>query len=348
MNSFIASTNVPVAVFQDSDHIYYADTCEPLKAAAQRGEVLLEALGRGSYPGRRLPARALTEVRSVGCWDASSNQSWGLDWHRNEGIELAYIARGKVGFAVDGQEYPLRRGHLMITRPWQLHRVGDPHVAACRLHWLILDVGVRRPHQAWKWPAWMIWSPKNLRQLTTLLQHNEQPVWRANAEIEQCFEKLAHLITIGDGSETQESRLKLHINELFVTLLELLQHTQIPLDKTLTSSRRSVEMFLAALPRQLEHPWDLAAMAKECGLGHSRFSHYCRQITDMSPIEYLTHCRIQTAAQLLKAQPELSITEVAYACGFESSQYFATVFRNYTSCSPNSFRKGLCRNTKEP
>jgi hypothetical protein len=52
---------------------------------------------------------------TVGYWDARSNQTWGLDWHRNEGIELTYLARGKIAFAVDKTDFQL------ITRPSDRH-----------------------------------------------------------------------------------------------------------------------------------------------------------------------------------------------------------------------------------
>ncbi len=38
-------------------------------------------------PAPRSVGRA-AEVRTVGYWNAKHDQGWGLDWHRNEGIEL--------------------------------------------------------------------------------------------------------------------------------------------------------------------------------------------------------------------------------------------------------------------
>jgi AraC family L-rhamnose operon regulatory protein RhaS len=61
------------ATFRSVAELFHADTCEPLEAAARRGEVRLAALGRGSYPGRRLPAGDLREVRSVGFWGRAGN-----------------------------------------------------------------------------------------------------------------------------------------------------------------------------------------------------------------------------------------------------------------------------------
>ncbi|NUN93233.1 MAG: AraC family transcriptional regulator [Verrucomicrobiae bacterium] len=332
------------AIFIRGAERFIADTCDPLRRAAERKEVRLSAWARGHYPGRRLPNKVLTEVRSIGFWDASRTQTWGLDWHRNEGIEITYLARGKTGFAVDGRAHPLRRGDLTITRPWQLHRVGDPAVGASRLHWLILDVKVRRPHQAWQWPSWLVLSETDRRRLTQLLQHNEQPVWRTNGEIERCFERAAAVVEAAPIAAS-ESRLKLHLNELLIALLEMLERKRIPLDETLTATRRSVEMFLENLPQHVEHPWTLEEMAEHCSLARSRFTHYCKEITNMSPIEYLTRCRVEHAARLLRAAPRRAITEVALASGFGSSQYFATVFRKQLGATPREIQRA-CRRSE--
>lgn len=325
------------AIFQDGEHRLSADTCEPLKAAAEQGEVHLHAWGHALYPGVALPRSYLPAVRSVGLWDAPASQSWGLDLHCNEGIEFTYLKRGKLVFEVDGRQWTLRKGCLTITRPWQFHRVGAPHVGASRLIWLILDVNVRRPNQTWRWPDWLVCSAAELQTLTQLLSYNEQPVWPAGAEIEPWFDKLAALVEDGGDPGEGESKLKLAINGLLLAVLDRLEQEQIPLDEYLSTTERAVQMFLAALPQHAASDWTLAAMAHQCGLSRSQFSAYCRQLTSMTPIQYLTWCRVELAARLLAEHPDASITEVAYACGFNSSQYFATVFRNLKGCAPSAF-----------
>jgi len=57
----------------------------------------------------------------------------------------------------------------------------------------------------------------------------------------------------------------------------------------------------------------------------------------MTPLQYLTHCRVELAARMLVEQPQASVTDVAFACGFNSSQYFATVFRRLRGCAPSAF-----------
>jgi len=167
-----------------------------------------------------------------------------------------------------------------------------------------------------------------------MLSHNEQPVWSANEEIEYYFERLVDALAAAN-----ESRLRLYIGGLLIALTDLLEGHRPSLDTSLSSGQRTVDLFLGSLPDRIDQPWDLTSMAAACGLGRTRFTHYCKQLTNMAPTEYLTRCRTETAARLLVEQSNLSITDIALQCGFESGQYFSRVFRGYKGCSPRDYRR---------
>ena len=229
----------PVPIYRSPEETFQADTCRPLADAVARRRLRYAALVHGHYPGTRLPAEALTGLKTIGYWDAQEDQDWGLPYHRNEGLEITLLESGLLEFAVNNREYVLHPGDLTITRPWQLHRVGNPYVMAGRLHFLIIDVGVRRPHQAWKWPPWIMLGASDLKELTDILRQNEQPVWRVPANMIRCFQEVAHALNANqDGSSV--SRLTIKINELFLLLLELFRCREISLDESLSSSRRTV------------------------------------------------------------------------------------------------------------
>lgn len=327
-----------VPVFRSRDELYFSDTCEALRQGVDRGEVQLSARARGQYPGQPFPSDDLAEVRTVGYWNANHDQSWGLEWHRNEGIELTYVTRGRVGFGLEGRMHDLKSGDLTITRPWQRHRLGNPHVTACRLNWLILDVGVRRPNQAWKWPHWLLMSSEERALLTTILRHNEQPIWHANDEVAFYFHRLSD-VADEYALPAGNSQLKLYINGLLMALLAMLRERNPSLTPSLSSTQRAVEIFLAALPEQAAHEWTVDSMAQACGLKRRRFSYYCQQITNMTPMAYLARCRIDWSCRLLRAHPELNITDVAFASGFASSQYFCTVFNAHLGMTPRQYRR---------
>lgn len=324
-------------IFHGTDKTHHADTCEPLVAAVKARKVRLEALVRGSYPGRRLPTGILPQVSTMGFWDAARDQAWGLGEHRNEGIEITYLDNGSLGFVVDGRSLPLSPGHLTITRPWQPHSVGNPDVAASRLYWLILDVGVRQPHQTWQWPPWLVLSPADLKDLTALLRENEQPVWPGTSEIGRCFRDIGDLIASSRSGELPVSRLTLLANEVFVCLLDLLRAQAPPRKTSLMLGERSVSMFLERMKNELHEPWTLELMAERSGLARTRFAHHCRKLTNLSPMGYLQHQRVKKA-KLLLTDSNQTITEIALKCGFASGAYFASVFRQHAHCSPREYR----------
>lgn len=328
-----------VPTFKRSDEAWHADTCAPLSEAVDRGDVRLEALARGNYPGVPIEGHALPGVRTVGFWDAKQPQEWGLDWHRNEGIEFTFLETGRLDFATDNTSRELLPGRIAITRPWQLHRIGSPMVGPSRLLWLILDVGVRQPNQAWRWPSWIILTKSDLAELTDMLRHNEQSVWRASEAVRQCFHAIGQAIE-SHREECSYSRLAVSINELLLLLLNMFRENKISLDTSLSSTQRTVEMLLDQLRRDLEmlsHPWTVKELSQYCELGVTRFSHYCRQLTNTTPMEFLTRHRLDAAVSLLDSD-EISITDIAMRCGFGSSQYFATVFRRRYDMSPRTWR----------
>ena len=329
-----------IPLYRDHDETYQADACRPLVDAVSAGQVRFAALARGHYPGRPLKGHILPGIKTVGHWDADTGQSWGLPWHRNEGIELSFLESGRTGFGVDRRAYELQPDDLTVTRPWQVHRVGDPLVGPGRLHWLIIDVGVRRPNQPWKWPPWLMLSPQESDELTNILRHNEQPVWRASTELRRCFQAIAQAVETDHGGDNA-SRLVIRINDLFLLLLDLFRSQKIRLDQSLSGSRRTVDLFLADLRTHPEHQalhWTVEEMARTCGLGLTQFVHHVRQLTNLPPMHYLNQCRLEQAATLLKQDCRQHVTDIAFACGFSSSQYFATLFSRRFGVSPREFR----------
>jgi AraC family L-rhamnose operon regulatory protein RhaS len=328
-----------IPIYTSQQQVRQADSCQPLVQAVEAGELRMETLAHGHYPGRRLPRHALSEVKTLGFWDADQPQSWGLGWHQNEGIELCLLERGTLQFAIEGESWQLKPNDLTVTRPWQRHRLGAPNIGPGRLHWLILDLGVRRPHQVWHWPSWILLSPSDLDELTSILRHNEHPVWHNATQVCECFVRIAHAVqTDRDGSNV--SWLTVLINELLLHTLDLFRRHDVTLDESLSDSLRTVELFvedLHAEHEQLAEEWTLGRMAEACGLGVTRFTDCFRRLTNATPMHYLNRLRLQMAAELLVQQPAPSNTELAKQCGFSSPQYFATVFRRHFGCTPQQF-----------
>ncbi|MGQ7869172.1 helix-turn-helix transcriptional regulator [Sunxiuqinia sp. sy24] len=320
------------------EEIYYPDSCTPLASAWHNGQVEMHVLARGTYPGYPLKKDELKGIKSIGYWNSEKMQNWGLDWHRNEGIELCLLETGNLCFELNDRQYTLTPNTLTITRPWILHKLGDPTIGLCKLHWFIIDLGVRQPHQEWIWPDWVILSKDDLNELTRILRLNEQPVWHANDELKRCFAQIGKM-TKNYEREHFDSRIKVFINEILILLLEMLQKDKPILNDALIDSKRSVSLFLRSMEDDLANTWTVSTMARHCGLGVTQFSKHCYQLTNCTPINYLNKLRLRKAKKLIAENPDSTITSIAFDCGFSSNQYFTKVYKAHFKETPQSFRE---------
>lgn len=324
--------------------IHLPDACGPLIQAVDRGMIKLAALKRFNYAGKPLPDQVLPGVNSLGYWNAKVNQNWGWDWHRNKGIAFSFLASGHLNFSLGDKAYDLKSGDLAITRPWQPHKVGNPYIGISKLYWLILDVGVSQPHQPWKWPHWILLAPEDLADLTKVLRQNEQPVWPADGKIRKCFQRIGACLE-ESALSIPHSRFNLLINELLLLLLDMFRNGKeaVALDCSLTDNLRTAEMFFKYLHEDYERPWTLEDMALHCGLGITSLTKYCKQLTNLTPVNYLNSIRLAAAADKLIGHKGKSITDICYECGFSSSQYFATAFKKMYKCAPKKYRLHLAQ-----
>lgn len=324
------------------------DSHTPLLSSVTARKVRLHAVGRDHYPGRRLAADELVGLLSAGYWDARGDQGWGMESHRNEGVELCLLETGSMTFAVDGKLHPLGPGTMTVTRPWQTHRQGDPYIAPSRLHWVTLDVAAQQPEQPWHWPAWVLLSADDRRELTLRLRQSSVSVWRASPDVLQGFRRIAAAVErTADGGRL--SLLTLGLNELLFGVLELLRTESRPKRPGLAAREHRVRLFLAELKQDLTRlgqPWTLGAMAAACGAGTTFFSRVCRMLTNESPARYLKNARLDAAARLLRERPDCSVTAIAFDCGFQSSQHFAHQFHERFGQTPSQHRK-LARSAAE-
>jgi AraC family L-rhamnose operon regulatory protein RhaS len=142
-----------------------------------------------------------------------------------------------------------------------------------------------------------------------------------------------------DLGAPRHARIATCISEIFIEIGDLLEQQQPELDAYLSSTERTVALFLQGLADRVDEPWTVDDMAHECGLGRTRFVHYCKQAVNLPPLEYLNQLRIAKATELLQGT-DLRITDVAARSGFSSSQYSSTVFRRYTGLPPGAVRAG--------
>lgn len=87
----------------------------------------------------------------------------------------------------------------------------------------------------------------------------------------------------------------------------------------------------------LDENVSLATISEELEISQYYFCRLFKQSTGMAPHAYLIQQRVERSKPLLK-QRELTINEIAIACGFANPSHFARHFRNHTGISPKQFR----------
>ena len=82
---------------------------------------------------------------------------------------------------------------------------------------------------------------------------------------------------------------------------------------------------------------NLEAVASMSGFSKFYFSRLFKQFTNVSFYKYVNQKRIEKAAKML-TEPNISITNVALSCGFESLSSFIRMFKIVKGCTPTEFR----------
>ncbi len=99
--------------------------------------------------------------------------------------------------------------------------------------------------------------------------------------------------------------------------------------------RRAKELIAARLSDKLS----VAEVAEACGLSISHFTRAFRKSTGLTPYQWLTERRIERAQGLLMRDVDLSLSEIAVACGFADQSHFTRVFKAVVGTSPGAFRR---------
>jgi AraC family L-rhamnose operon regulatory protein RhaS len=185
----------------------------------------------------------------------------------------------------------------------------------------------------------MVLTRDDLEELTRRLCGNESPVRNATQGMVQAFGELARTIAVWNQPHAV-SRLATNLNQLFLGVLGAASDAPAGEIRQPTSRQRMVESFLLKLKNEpiiCQELWTIHRMAEHCGMGVTAFSKYCRELVNAGPVEFLNHCRLDHAVHLLRHSANLSITDIAMTCGFNSSQYFATRFRRRFHVAPSKF-----------
>lgn len=84
--------------------------------------------------------------------------------------------------------------------------------------------------------------------------------------------------------------------------------------------------------------FDVTALASELCMGRSKLYMQFKQITGLTPNEFILKVKLDEAMLMLKNHSELNISEISIRLGFSSPRYFSKCFKSYFGVAPQAVR----------
>ena len=157
---------------------------------------------------------------------------------------------------------------------------------------------------------------------------------RIQNEVEAIFRKIRHEYENPD--DFSKDALQSHVSALLIMLLRSEKNRQ-----AVYSGDNFVEMAVSYMQHNYSHPITLADVAKHCAVSCEHLSRSFKKNTGFGFSEYLTLYRLKQAELLLLEEPAKSVSEIAYCCGFNDSNYFANRFKKIYGITPSKLRHQL-------
>lgn len=108
----------------------------------------------------------------------------------------------------------------------------------------------------------------------------------------------------------------------------------------MSSLRNMMDFIYANYPQKIL----LEDIAKAGNMCKTQCTQVFRDFIGLTPVEYLISQRLSKSTELFREAPDMTMTEVALACGFSSSSYYAESFREHYGCTPTEYKKELGTN----
>lgn len=96
---------------------------------------------------------------------------------------------------------------------------------------------------------------------------------------------------------------------------------------------------VAFIEAHLDRPLALAELAAHLELSTSRCGHHIKELFGVTFPALVRRTRMQVAARLLSAEPDLAVGEVAHRVGCQDLDWFTRHFRIVHGCSPVAWRR---------
>ena len=133
--------------------------------------------------------------------------------------------------------------------------------------------------------------------------------------------------------EFTKALLKCHTNELFYLVLRHPGNLE-----EATTGNELVDGIVRYIKQNYMTDIKLSTVAKMKSVSPEHLSRTFKSSTGFGFNEYVTLLRLRKAEELIKTQPNMTISEIAYECGFNDGNYFSYKFKKMYGISPMKAR----------
>ena len=269
-----------------------------------------------------------------------------LPMHKNPGLEIVYIKRGHLLWECEGTPETILPETLYFTLPWQEHGSTRLFESGYEVFFFVIKLGAYSPDDPAKieFQPELGFSPETGEAISQLLYNCTQHAWPASPLTKTVMPEIQEELTHPGPfhHDRIKNLLKLMILELAKTVQQESDRSDLP-----ANSAWRLQSLLKRLGLDFGQKWTLKEMTAETGLKRTQFSVIFKHATGESPLSYLTSLRVSKAADMLE-NTNHSITDIAFQCGFSSSQHFANTFKQKVGQTPLKYRKQGAPNIQVP
>ena len=233
---------------------------------------------------------------------------------------LWFITKGTGEIVINGKKNTLSPGKLVIFTPGMICDKRTSPIDPLEFYFIrFTHAGAFEKQEQWHF---------KLPQDLPFPLHGVYTI-RNSAGVVLLLEEINHL-TKRRGA-TIAFKQKILFQELLLTFIQDF-HSQ-----TVTGDTRQViEKTIDYIINHYHQVITLTDLANMAGLSKSHYSRLFKKNVGYSPIEYLTHLRIDRAKELL-AHSDIRIKEVSQNVGYEDELYFSRIFKKIVGVSPTQF-----------
>lgn len=274
----------------------------------------------------------MKEVISYGRFQCSE-----LSPHKNRGMEITYIEKGMLEWMTEGVPEKVKSGSIYFTLPWQVHGSVNPQEPDNTIWHVLfhLENDYPEPQSRFSFPRSFGFSKEDMGILSTVFASSKQHSFPATPTMRDLMPAL-----IGELQSTHELR-EAHTQTLLRAILVELKRIvsgEVRDAGKHTYSEQRVQALIASLPSSCDHHWTLTEMTEDCGIQRTQLINVFQKLTGSTPMEYLFRIRMERAKTLLR-ETDIKITDIAFECGYGTSQYFANTFKQATGVTASDYRK---------